>query len=70
MNVDRRLLGSSARYLAVAAQLGAVIVAGLLVGDFLDAAAGTAPVLTLLFTLGGFIGALRLLLWSLKRNSR
>ena len=30
---------------------------------------GTAPLFTLLLTIGGFVGAMRLLLWSLKKTS-
>ncbi len=51
-------------------QIGGAIVGGLLVGYFLDDYFRTAPLLTLFFTLGGFVGALRVLLWSLKKSSR
>lgn len=70
MQLDRDGMLNSARYLAVGFQIAGAIVGGLLVGYVLDDYAGTAPLLTLLFTLGGFIGALRVLLWSLKKTSR
>ena len=41
--------------------------AGVLVGYYIDAHLGTAPLFTLLLTLGGMGGALYRLLWSLKR---
>jgi F0F1-type ATP synthase assembly protein I len=44
-------------------------VAGVLVGYYVDAHLGTAPLFTLLLTLGGMGGALYRLLWSLKRFS-
>jgi len=42
-------------------------VAGVLVGYYIDAHLGTAPLFTLLLTLGGMAGALYRLLWSLRR---
>ena len=70
MQLDRNTLVNSGRYLALGFQIGGSIVAGLLVGYFLDDYLHTAPLFTLFFTLGGFVGALRLLLWSLKKTSR
>jgi len=41
-----------------------------LAGYFLDDYLHTPPLFTLLLTIGGFVGALRVLLWSLKKTSR
>jgi len=70
MNLDRDALINSGRYLALGFQIAGSIVAGLLVGYFLDDYLKTAPLFTLTLTLGGLVGALRLLLWSLKKTSR
>lgn len=70
MRLDRDTLLNSGRYLALGFQISGSIVGGLLVGYFLDDYLQTAPLFTLLLTLGGFVGALRLLLWSIKRTSR
>jgi F0F1-type ATP synthase assembly protein I len=70
VNLDRDSLLNSGRYLALGFQIGASIVGGLLIGYFLDDYFKTAPLFTLFFTLGGFVGALRVLLWSLKKSSR
>lgn len=69
MQLDRDTLVNSGRYLAVGFQIAGAIVGGLLVGYFLDGYMGSAPLFTLLLTIGGFIGALRVLLWSLKKSS-
>ena len=70
MNLDRDTLINSGRYLALGFQIAGSIVGGLLLGYFLDDYLHVAPLFTLLLTLGGLIGALRLLLWSLKKSSR
>jgi len=70
VRLDRDTLLNSGRYLALGFQISGSIVGGLLVGYFLDDYLQTAPLFTLLLTLGGFVGALRLLLWSIKRTSR
>jgi F0F1-type ATP synthase assembly protein I len=70
MNLDRNTLINSGRYLALGFQIAGSIVGGLLVGYVIDDYLQVAPLFTLLLTLGGLVGALRLLLWSLKRNSR
>lgn len=67
MKLDRGTLLNSGRYLALGFQISGSIVGGLLVGYYADDYLGTAPLLTLLFTMGGLVGALRLLLWSLKK---
>jgi F0F1-type ATP synthase assembly protein I len=68
--LDRNALLTSGRYLALGFQIGGAIVGGLLAGYFLDEYVKTPPLFTLLFTIGGLVGALRLLLWSLKKTSR
>jgi len=45
------------------------VVAGVLVGYYLDSYLGTPPLFTLVLTLAGMGGALYRLLWSLKRSS-
>jgi F0F1-type ATP synthase assembly protein I len=70
VNLDRDTLINSGRFLALGFQIAGSIVAALLVGYFLDDYLKTAPLFTLVLTLGGFVGALRLLLWSLKKTSR
>jgi len=70
VNLDRDTLVNSGRFLALGFQIAGSIVGGLLVGYFLDDTLKTAPLFTLVLTIGGFIGALRLLLWSLKKTSR
>ena len=70
MNLDRDTLVNSGRFLALGFQIAGSIVGALLLGYFLDNYLKTAPIFTLVLTLGGFVGALRLLLWSLKKTSR
>ena len=67
--VDKDSLISGSRYAALGFEFGAVIVAAVVGGYYVDHFLGTAPFMTLLLTLGGLVGALRLLLWSLKRHS-
>jgi F0F1-type ATP synthase assembly protein I len=69
VNLDRDALLTSGRFLALGFQIAGSIVGALLVGYFLDDYLKTAPLFTLVLTIGGFIGALRLLLWSLKKTS-
>jgi F0F1-type ATP synthase assembly protein I len=66
MNLNRETLLNSGRYMALGFQIAGSIVGGLLVGYFLDDYLHTPPLFTLLLTIGGLIGAMRLLLWSLK----
>lgn len=58
------------RYAALGVEFAAIIVAAVVVGYHVDSWLGTAPFLMLLFIAGGFTGALKRLLWSLKRDSR
>jgi F0F1-type ATP synthase assembly protein I len=70
MKLDRDTLLNSGRYMALGFQIAGSIVGGLLLGYFLDDYFHTPPLFTLLLTIGGLIGAMRLLLWSLKKSSR
>lgn len=69
MMADRDRLISGGRYAALGLEFATVVVAGVIGGYYLDQYLSTAPLLTLLLTAGGMFGALRLLLWSLKRHS-
>ena len=55
------------RYTALGFEFAGIVVAGVLVGYYIDAHLGTAPLFTLLLTIGGMGGAVYRLLWSLKR---
>lgn len=55
--------------MAVGFEFAGTVVAGVLLGYYIDGRLGTAPLFTLLLTLGGMGGALWRLLWSLKRFS-
>lgn len=70
MQLDRDFVINSGRFLALGFQIAGSIVGGLIAGYYLDDYVGTAPLFTLLFALGGLYGAMRLLLWALKRPSR
>lgn len=59
----------AARFAAVGFEFAGTVVAGVIAGYYLDKAVGTAPLFTLLLTLGGMGGALYRLLWSLKQSS-
>lgn len=58
---------NASRYAALGFEFAGIVVAGVLVGYYIDARLGTAPLFTLLLTLGGMGGALYRLLWGLKR---
>ncbi|HVN86930.1 MAG TPA: AtpZ/AtpI family protein [Candidatus Binatia bacterium] len=60
---------SGARYAGFGFEFAATIVAGVLVGNYLDQWLGTSPWLLLLFTLGAMVGAVQRLISSLKRHS-
>jgi F0F1-type ATP synthase assembly protein I len=64
MNLD----ANAGRFIVTGMEFGATVVAGVLVGYYLDMRVGTAPLLTLLFTVGGMGGALYRLLWNLKQS--
>jgi F0F1-type ATP synthase assembly protein I len=57
------------RYAALGIEFAAIIVVAVVAGYHVDIWLGTAPWLMLVFIAGGFFGALKRLLWSLKRDS-
>lgn len=59
----------AARYTGVGFEFGGTIVAGVLLGNYLDQWLGTAPGLTLVFSLGALAGAVQRLISSLKKHS-
>ncbi len=65
---DRKAIGDWARFGAVGFEFAGTIVSCLLAGYYADAYIGTAPLFTLLLTVGGMAGALYRLLWMLKRS--
>jgi F0F1-type ATP synthase assembly protein I len=60
---------NAARYIGFGFEFAATIVAGVLIGQYLDGRFGSEPLCTLILTLGAMVGAVRRLLWSLKRHS-
>lgn len=66
-NTDPLIAG--ARFLALGFEFASIIVAAVVIGYYADERFGTAPLCTLLLTVGGMFGALRRLLWSLKKSS-
>ena len=64
--LDPRMLARGGRFLALGFQLAGSIVGGMVLGWYADQYFGTTPWLTTIFTLGGFYGSMRLLLWALK----
>ena len=61
------MLGAS-RYAALGFEFSGIVVAGVLAGYYLDGKLGTAPLFTLLLTLGGMGAALYRLLWGLNQS--
>lgn len=53
--------------IGAATSFGGTVVAGLIVGYYLDGYLGTSPVLTLLLTVGSMVGAVYRLLWVLRK---
>jgi F0F1-type ATP synthase assembly protein I len=62
-------LASAGRYAAFGMEFAAIVVGAVLAGYYLDEFLGTSPLMILLLTVGGMIGAVRRLLWSLKKHS-
>ena len=62
-------LVSASRYGALGFEFAGTVVAGVLIGYYIDGYLGTAPLFTLVLTMTGMGGALYRLLWSLKRFS-
>jgi F0F1-type ATP synthase assembly protein I len=69
MNLDPKMMAAAGRFLALGFQIAGSIIGGLVLGWYADQYFGTEPWLTLIFTLGAFYGAMRLLLWALKKPS-
>jgi F0F1-type ATP synthase assembly protein I len=65
--MEDRAVRSWARFGAVGFEFAGTIVTCVVLGYYLDRRVGTAPLFTLLLTLGGMAGALYRLLWVLKR---
>ena len=63
----QKLILKAGRFGALGFEFGGTIVAGVLIGYYLDQWTGVAPLFTLLFTLGGLAGALYRLMWMLRR---
>lgn len=57
------------RYAALGIEFATIIVVAVVVGYHADRWLGTAPWLMLVLIAGGFTGALKALLWSLKRDT-
>ena len=66
---DRSTFVAAMQYAAFGLEFAAIITAAVIAGYYLDRTLGTAPLFTLLLTIGGMIGALRRLLSSLKKHS-
>jgi len=66
---ERDALLAGTRYAALGIEFGGIIAAAVVAGYYLDTYLGTAPLMTLVLTVGGMVGALRRLLWSLKKHS-
>jgi len=60
---------AGARYMALGFEFAAIIVSAVVAGYYLDAYLASAPWLMLLLIVGGFVGAVRRLLWSLKKHN-
>jgi F0F1-type ATP synthase assembly protein I len=57
------------KYVAVGIEFGTTIGLSVIAGYYLDGYLGTQPICTLLLTFAGMFGALRRLIWSLKRHT-
>ncbi len=67
--MERDGLVAGARYAAFGFEFGAIIAAAVVGGYYLDQYCGTAPLFTLVLTIGGMVGAVKRLIWSLKKHS-
>ena len=61
-------LTAGLKYMAFGTELALTVGASVVIGSKIDGYLGTTPWLLLLLTLGGFVTAVRRLLWSLNRN--
>ena len=57
------------QYAALGIEFGTIRALSVVGGYYVDQYFGTPPLFTLLLTIGGMYGALRRLLWSLKKHS-
>lgn len=62
-------LAKAGPFIAAGTEFGGSVVAGVVAGYYLDGYLGSAPWLTLLFTLAGLGGGLYRLIWTLNRLS-
>ena len=60
---------AGARYLALGLEFATIVIVGVVLCYHADRYLGTEPWLMLLLTLGGLYGAVRRLLWSLKKRT-
>ena len=67
--LDPKMLAKVGRFLALGFQLAGSIIGGLILGWYADRYFGTEPLFMTVFTLGGFYGSMRLLLWAIKKPS-
>lgn len=65
----RRAKSSPLVYGAVGFEFAGIVVVSILLGYQVDQYLGTEPLFLLLLTVGGFVAAVKRLLWSLKRRS-
>ncbi|HSD10809.1 MAG TPA: AtpZ/AtpI family protein, partial [Candidatus Binatia bacterium] len=59
---DRQPAYAAMRYAAVGMEFGTIVALGVIAGYYADQYVGSAPLFTLLLTVGGMYGALRRLL--------
>ena len=59
----------AARFIALGMEFAGTVVAGVIAGYYLDDWLRTAPLFTLLVTLGGTAGAVTRLIWNLKQTN-
>ena len=67
MPFDSRTIARLGPLIAGGTELAVSVVGGVIAGYYLDRYFGSAPWLTLLFTLAGLAGGLSRMLWALKR---
>ncbi len=67
--LDRDSLYAGARYAALGIEFGSIVSAAVIAGYYVDGYLGTAPLFTFVLTIGGMVGAVRRLLWSLKKHT-